>query len=276
LVDIQIHSPLELPARLQSEILSKFGVKAHVVPVPDQVSDVDRLNRVALSTARILGQFFDSNMSMGIAWGSTVSAISRHLVPKQTHNSHIVQLNGAGNTRTTGLGYASEILRRFGESYGAHVQQFPVPAFFDDPGTKTAMWRERSTQRLLELQANMDVVLFGIGSPFAEIPSHVYSGGYLESADYDELGQDGVVGDVATVFYRSDGSTDEIALNARGTGPDFSVLRRIPRRICVVSGRSMVSSLLGALRAGLVTDLILDEGTARLLLESADSAPTRE
>lgn len=268
LVDIRIHSPLELPARVESDILERFGVKAHVVPVPDQISDVDRLNRVALSAARILGQFFDSNMAMGIAWGSTVSAISRHLIPKQTHNAHIVQLNGAGNTRTTGIGYASEILRRFGESYGAHVQQFPVPAFFDDPATKVAMWRERSTQRLLEQQSQMDVALFGLGSPFAEIPSHVYSGGYLDASDYDQLGRDGVVGDVATVFFRADGSTDGVALNERATGPSFDVLRRTPRRICVVSGLSKVPSLHGALAAGIVTDLIVDEGTARALLET--------
>ncbi|GAB3119906.1 sugar-binding transcriptional regulator [Glaciibacter psychrotolerans] len=269
LVDIQIRSPLDIPARLEGDILARFGVQAHVVPVPDQVSDVDRLNRVGLSAARILGQFFDSNMSMGIAWGSTVRAISLHLLPKQTHNSQIVQLNGAGNTRTTGLAYASEILRRFGEAYEAHVQQFPVPAFFDDPDTKTAMWRERSTQRLLELQSRMDVVLFGLGSPFSEIPSHVYSGGYLDAADYDQLAREGAVGDVATVFFRGDGSTDGVTVNARSTGPAFEVLRRTPRRICVASGAAKVSSLQGALAAGLVTDLILDEGTARALLQAA-------
>ena len=126
---------------------------AHVIPVPDHASDVDRLDRVALSAARILGQFVDSNQTIGVAWGSTMSAMSRHLVPKATHNTEIVQLNGAGNVRTTGILYASELLRRFGDAFGARVQQFPVPAFFDDPATKQAFWRERSTRRLLDLQA---------------------------------------------------------------------------------------------------------------------------
>ncbi len=266
LVDIQIRSPLDAPSRLEQEIQARYGVTAHVVPVSDRANDVDRLERVALSVARILGQYFDSNMIMGIAWGSTMSAISRHITPKATHNSQIVQLNGAGNMSTTGLGYASEILGRFGNAFGAHVQQFPVPAFFDDPVTRQALWRERSMARLIEMQGRMDVALFGLGSPFSEVPSHVYAGGYLDPDDFDALSRDGVVGDVATVFFRADGSTGGIPLNARGTGPDFAVLRKTPRRICVVSGSSKLPSLRGALCADLITDLFLDEGTARALV----------
>ena len=268
LVEITIHSPLDSPSQLEQDLLGLHAVTAHVVPMPDHVTDVDRLERVALSAARILGRFVDSNQVIGIAWGSTMGAVSRHLVPKPTHNTEIVQLNGAGNVRTTGIVYASEILRRFGDAFGAHVQQFPVPAFFDDPATKEAFWRERSTRRLLAMQARMDVAVFGLGSPFAEVPSHVYQGGYLERADYSSLSRDGVVGDVATVFYRADGSTDGIALNARATGPDFRILRRAPRRVCVVSGPAKLASLRGALAADLITDLIVDETTARELVES--------
>ena len=269
LVDIQIRSPLDAPSRLELLIQERFHITAHVVPVPDHATDVDRLERVALSVARILGQFFDSNMVMGIAWGSTMNAISRHVTPKQTHGSQIIQLNGAGNMRTTGLSYASEILGRFGYAFGAHVHQFPVPAFFDSPATKQALWRERSVSRLLEMQARMDVALFGLGSPFSEVPSHVYAGGYLEEADYTSLSRAGVVGDVATIFYRADGSTDGILLNARGTGPDFGVLRKTPRRLCVVSGTAKLASLRGALKAGLITDLFVDESTARALVAAA-------
>jgi len=152
------------------------------------------------------------------------------------------------------------------------VQQFPVPAFFDDPRTREAMWRERGVQRVLGIQARMDIALFGLGSPFAEVPSQVYTGGYLDEDDYRSLEEDGAVGDVATVFYRADGSHREIRMNARGTGPDFARLRRVARRIAVVSGQQKLESLRGALAAGLVTDLILDEDLARRLAEEPSAA----
>jgi len=268
LVEIQIKSPLDQATRSAQALHDRFGVVAHVVPVPDQISDVDRLERVALSAARTITPYVDSNMVIGVAWGATLSAVSRSLVPRATHNSVVVQLNGAANTRTTGIEYASEILRRFGAAYSAAVQQFPVPAFFDDPATKRALWRESSTKRVLELQASMDLVVFGVGSRDARVPSHVWSGGYLEKSDQVSLDRDGVVGDVATVFYREDGSSTDIAMNARGTGPDLETIRRAPRRVCVVAGEAKVAGVRGALAAGLATDLILDEGTARALLAS--------
>ncbi|AZC15137.1 sugar-binding domain-containing protein [Microbacterium sp. ABRD28] len=263
LVEIVIHSPLEGPSRLAADIRDRFGVTAHIVPVPDRASDVERLDRVALSAARTLASWVDSNQSVGIAWGSTIGAVSRHLPRRVTHNTEVVQLNGAGNMRTTGIMYASELLSRFGDAFGAQVHQFPVPAFFDDPATKRAFWRERSIRRVLEMQASLDLAVFGVGSPFAEVPSHVYQGGYLDAEDYRALSREHVVGDVATVFYRADGSSDGIPLNERATGPDFSVLRRAPRRVGIVAGRAKVPSLRGALRAGLITDVILDESTAR-------------
>jgi len=270
LVEITIHSPTDRASRLQKAIRHSYDVAAHIVPVPDHTSDVDRLERVSLSAARMLDGFIDSTMTVGIAWGSTLTAISRHLIPHQLHDVEFVQLNGAGNLETTGIVYASEILRRFAETYSAVSQQFPVPAFFDDPATKVALWKERSTKRVLDIQRRMDVAVFGLGSPFAVVPSHVYIGGYLEKADYESLEREGVVGDVATVFYRADGSWRDIPINARATGPDFDQLRRVPRRIAIVAGVSKLASLRGALAAGLITDLILDEGTARALMRDRE------
>ncbi|MGO2658651.1 sugar-binding transcriptional regulator [Mycetocola reblochoni] len=266
LVHISIHSPLEEPRQLESELRSRFGLSANVVPMPDRINAVDRLDRVARTAARVLTSYVDSNMRLGIAWGSTVTAISRHLSPRTTHNSMVVQLNGAANPSTTGLLYASEILQRFASAYSMTVQQFPVPALFDDPDTRTALWAERSIQRVLTLQTRLDVALFGLGSPFASVPSHVYSGGYLDAKDYDSMVADGVVGDVATVFYREDGTDDGIALNARSSGPPLETVRAISRRVCVIAGQGKLPALRGAIRAGLVTNLIIDAPTARELI----------
>lgn len=269
LVEITVSSPLDHGAALERRILEGFGVTAHVVPMPDAISDIDRLDRVAMTAARLLSSWMNSNMTLGVAWGSTVSAVSRHVVRKDTHNSVIVQMNGAGNTQTTGIDYSSEIMQRFGAAYGAQIQQFAVPAFFDDPAVKVGLWKERSVHRVLSIQARMDMALFGLGSPFAEVPSHVYIGGYLDAADYESLSADKAVGDVATVFFRRDGSSKDIAVNARATGPDLARLRRVPRRVCVVSGVQKLASLRGALAASLITDLVLDESLATRLLDPA-------
>jgi len=268
LVEIQIHSPVDRGTQLERDIRSLFPIDAHVVPIAGNLSDVERLERVAMTAARLLPRFIESNSIIGIAWGSTLGAVSRHLTAKETHDSVIVQMNGAGNVQSTGIEYASEILERFGRAYSASIQQFPVPAFFDDPGTREAFWRERSTRRVLDLVARMDVAVFGLGSPFAEVPSRVYIGGYLGRSDYKSLSEDHAVGDVATVFYRADGSWRDIRLNARATGPGFDRLVKVARRVCIASGIQKLASLRGAIAAGLITDLVVDEQLARALVES--------
>ncbi|WP_218951975.1 sugar-binding transcriptional regulator [Amycolatopsis anabasis] len=266
LIEFRLHLPDEHVPNLEQRIHAEFGVTAHVVPVPDTASELDRLDRTAMVAARVLNGLFGSDMVLAIAWGTTIEAVSRHLVPKATHHARIVQLNGAGNTRATGLGYASEILSRFGRNYGAHVEQFPVPAFFDYADTKRALWRERSVRRILDLQHGADVALFGIGADAGDVPSHVYRAGYLDAAALRALREEGVAGDIATVFFRADGSHDGIELNERASGPDLSVLRRVRSRICVVAGEHKLPGLRAALRGGLLSDLVVDDGTAAKLL----------
>lgn len=268
IVDIKVLTPHRHVGELERRLREQFRIQAHIVPVPEATTDVERLERVAMNAARLFSGFVESNMVVGVAWGSTLSAVSKHLPAHSTRNTTIVQMNGAGNTHSTGIEYSSEILQRFGRAYDARVQQFTVPAFFDDPATRTALWKERSIRRLLDLQARMDVAVFGVGSPFAEVPSRVYIGGYLGPADYASLKDDRAVGDVATVFFRTDGSSNSIALNARSSGPRLQTLRRVPRRVCVASGIQKLASVKGALAGGLVTDLVVDESLARRLIDA--------
>ncbi|MCD6425131.1 MAG: hypothetical protein J7L35_06460 [Anaerolineales bacterium] len=268
LVDIRINDPTEEPNQLASLIQERFGIsRVHVVPVSALSGEGEWLQRVANYTASYLNTRFDSNMTLGIAWGTTLTAISTHLLRKTTHNAQIVQLNGAGNTQSTGIEYASQIIMRFVENYQARAHLFPVPTFFDFPETKQALWREGSIRRILDLQKRSDLLLYSIGSVNAGVPSHVYSGGYLSKTDYRELESQQIAGDIATVFFREDGSWADIPINQRCSGPDLDLFQRT-HGVCVVSGLAKIRGLYGALQGKMMSELILDEPTARAFVGS--------
>jgi len=273
LVEVTLRPASSRAPGLGQTISTMFGIATYVVPVPDSAEHLDRLDQVATTAAKLLASWFDSDMVMGIAWGTTLAAVSRHLAHKPTRGSAVVQLNGAANNRASGTEYASDLISSFGSAFDAAVNHFPVPAFFDFPETKAAMWRERSVRRVLDVQRRADIALFSVGAVSGAVPSHVYSAGYLDEDDIRTLHAEGVVGDVCTVFLRADGSYRDIALNARATGPTPEELHRVPRRICVVAGDNKVVPLLAALRSGVVTDLVVDEVTASRLLSIA---PSRE
>lgn len=256
-------------ATLGHRLAATFGIRAHVVPVRQSSSEVQRLDQVASVAANLLGQWFTAGMVLGVAWGTTVSAIASHLRHSPVPGTAVVQLNGAANTYASGVSYASDLIGAIASAFDATSFHFPVPAFFDHPETKTLMWRERSVQRVLEVQRRVDLAIFGVGAVTAEVPSHVYSAGYLRDEEMAALTADGVIGDVCTVFHREDGSYSDVAINQRATGPTPRELRRIARRLCVVVGERKIPALLGALRARVATDLVIDEQTAAGLLDRA-------
>lgn len=266
LVNIQIYDPSDEPQLLEQQIFEKYHLaQVHVVPVPEIAGEAEWLNRTAQFAAKHLNALFGSNMILGLAWGTTLSAISTRLLPKPTHDSQIVQLNGAGSTQSLGIEYASEIMMRFAENYGARAHLFPVPAFFDYAETRNALWQERSIKRILDLQNKADLLVYSIGAPNAVIPSHVYSGGYLDKDDYAQLERFNVIGDIATYFFKEDGRYSGIPINDRASGPNLGLFRR-KYGICVVSGLAKIPGLNAALKGSFMKELIVDEPTARALL----------
>ncbi|MGD7732404.1 sugar-binding transcriptional regulator [Propionibacteriaceae bacterium G57] len=244
-----------------------FGLNVTVVQVRDTASELHRLNQVARIAAQVLSESVHDDMTVGVAWGTTMAAIVEHLTPRPLHGVRVVQLNGGANSSSTGIPYVGAIVGAIAQSWSATPLLFPVPAFFDFAETKRAMWRERSVQAVLAVQRQVDVAIFGVGSLTAALPSHVYSQGYLDEDDMAEIARDRVIGDVCTVLLRSDGSWRDVALNSRATGPNPTELQAFSRRICVVAGTAKAGPLLAALRAKVATDLIVDDATARAVLD---------
>ena len=145
-------------------------------------------------------------MVLGIAWGTTLAAIGRRLTPKPTRNSAVVQLNGAANTRTSGIEYASDLITGSARRSTRRCT--------------TSRCRRSSTTRRPRPRCGVSAASSACstcndvqtsrcsasGAVTGGLPSHVYSAGYLEPADVDLLHREGVVGDVCTVFLRADGS----------------------------------------------------------------------
>lgn len=268
LVQIKVVDSRKKLTPLEETLRERFDlVRVHIVAAPEYLGEVSWLERVSRYTAHYLNVTLRPKQTLGVAWGTTISEISLHLVPKSIPGLRIVQLNGSANTSFADNRYAAAILQAYAANYQASIQLFPVPSFFDYAETKAAMWRERSIRAVLEMQEKADVLLYSIGSVEAGVPSRVYSGDFLESSDMDQIRTENIVGDIATVFFRPDGSWEDIPLNHRASGPPLGLYRYAPRRICVVSGRSKIPALHSALRAGYMNELIIDEPSARLLAD---------
>ena len=285
-----------------------FGVRTHIVPVREGTTEIHRLQQVASVAAARMVDLIEAlaeqgesrgtdklgpagsddetprgpdgagqdagagGLVVGVAWGTTMSEVSAALPSRPVPGLTVVQLNGASDPMREGPS-AGEVLSRMRLSLGARTISFPVPAFFDHVATREAMWSERSVKRVLSVVRRASLAVFGVGALDAlngALPSQVYEGGHLTARDQAVLRRQNVVGDVCTVLLRADGSWRDVALNARATGPTPAQLARIPRRLCVAAGTGKARALLAALRARTATDLVVDDATARAVLELAE------
>ena len=288
---------------LEGRMTQAFGVRTHIVPVREGTTEIHRLQEVASVAAAHTVDLIEAlaeqagnggpqvqdpagsggegpvqgrgsgGVVVGVAWGTTMSEVSAALPSRSVPGLTVVQLNGASDPVREGPS-AGELLSRMRLSLGARTISFPVPAFFDHVATREAMWSERSVKRVLAVTRRASLAVFGVGALDAlngALPSQVYEGGHLTARDQAVLRRQNVVGDVCTVLLRSDGSWRDVTLNARATGPTPAQLSRIPRRLCVAAGTGKARALLAALRARTATDLIVDDATARAVLELAEA-----
>ena len=296
---------------LEGRMAQVFGVRTHIVPVREGTTEIHRLQQVASVAAAHMVDLIEAlaepgrgrgvggsgrkgvkgglgapdgadgsgrdadagGVVVGVAWGTTMSEVSAALPSRSVPGLTVVQLNGASDPVREGPS-AGEVLSRMRLSLGARTISFPVPAFFDHVATREAMWSERSVKRVLSVARRASLAVFGVGALDTlngALPSQVYEGGHLTSRDQAVLRRQNVVGDVCTVLLRADGSWRDVALNARATGPTPAQLARIPRRLCVAAGTGKARALLAALRARTATDLVVDDATARAVLELAEA-----
>ncbi len=265
LVEFKVLDHRERQLELETRLEEEFGVDdVKVVPVHPDTDTAARQHAVASFTAHYLNSLMEPGTTLTLAWGATVSLLADRLIPKPLEDARVVQMNGSGNSGL-GITYAADIVAAFAANYAARAYLLPIPAYFDDPDTKAAMFRERAIARPRALAANADVALFSIGVPDAD--SYVYRAGYVERQELDSLQAQGVVGDIATVFFRADGSYGDIAMNGRSSGPDLGSLAGHRHSVCVVAGENKIPGVVGALRGGFLNTLVIDSPTGEALLK---------
>lgn len=272
LVEFRILDHSQMQLSLEQELEERFSIReVKVVPCHPDASTTEQLAAVTAFAANYLNSLVAASTNIAIAWGATTSQIAASLTPKPQPGINVVQLTGSGNNNGGhGITDAARIIAQFARNYHGNGHLLPIPAYFDDPATKDAMYRERVVKRARELASKADIVLFSIGTPDAN--SYIYRAGYVEDSELSSLRADGVVGDIATVFFRADGSYRDIGMNRRSTGPELASLGNHPYSICVVAGSNKLEALLGALRGRFMNTLVIDEGTARRLAGEADVA----
>ena len=260
IVKIVIRHPLARRTDLEEALQSAFGLKEVRVLERGALSYEMMLQRLGKLGARWVEAFVEEPMTVGISWGTGLSALIQALSPQKQIDIQVAQVIGAlGTSDPTIDGF--ELARKLARKFGGQYEILPAPLVVESEAIQKGLIQDRRVRRVLSRAEQMDLVLVGIGTLDPKRSSLVRSG-FLTMKQLNELETVGAVGDVCAIHFDIHGKIVDTPLTRRVVGIQYETLKRIPARLGISGGREKALSILGALRAGMVNVLITDDVAA--------------
>lgn len=250
---------------LEIELQSAFGVKEAIVIPTVGIDDPSLIiDSVAQAAATHLASLSPKPSLLAVSWGRTMAAVARALPKDWSPGLHVVLVNGS-TALTTTSSRNSAVAEEFAQSAGGRATLLPVPAIFGSRSTRIALEQDPIIERVLALAEEAPVACFGLGGLSHQ--SVLAASGYLGEVELVRLRRLNSVGDILGRFVDADGRIADQQLDDRTLGLRPEALKRKERTIGVAAGEDKHLIAAACLRAGYVTDLVTDEGTAQRILE---------
>jgi dihydroxyacetone kinase-like protein len=247
-------------ADLAVALCEKSGLAECYVLPEDEGELTDRLGRLG---ARVMEQGLTPDAVIGVAWGRTVLALSKALAPMQLPGVTVAQSTGSSMATYdfTPEFCTSNIATRL----SARCVNLLAPGVVSTPMMKQLLSREPMIDRHFALLRRCDVILFGV--TYLSGATLLQESGFMTEEDTHVYRDAGAVGFASGYFFDAAGKIVMTEFDDRHMVMPLDDFMAVPRRICVGGGPEKVEAIVGMLRAGIATSLVLDSQTAQTVLE---------
>lgn len=263
IVKITISPPRGLHIDLESRLEERFGLGVLRVVAVEQGTSPELLRRqLGEAAAGFLARTVHPGDTIGLAWGTTLSAMVQAMAPLATENVHVVQtLGGIGPPAAEA--YAAGLVRRLAHLLDAAPVIFPTPGVVATEAVRDVLRSDPHVEAAFRHFDNLDTVYVGIGS-LATNPV-LNDGHSFPPGVHAALIEGGAVGDIALRFFDAAGAPVRTELDDRILGISTEQLHQAPRVVAVAGGPEKVDAIFAALISGMVDVLITDLATAEEL-----------
>ena len=263
IVTINIHGYERDNIELEGKIEEKFGLK-EVIAVTDYGEKETAIRKVANVAAQYLDEIIQQGDVIGVSWGQTLAEVVAQMPFKKRQGCRVIQLLGAQNIDQL-VEESDEIARGIANRLDCPSHMLYAPVIVEHAETKKWLLKEKSIKASFEMMRRCNVAILGVGELTEE--STMCTRGHLTKEDIHTLNEQGFIGDISMNPIRADGSADNCPLSDRLLTADLECLKEIDNTVVVASGEKKADAILAALRTGCVNTLIVDETTARVIIE---------
>lgn len=243
--------------------LKDYAGLTEVIVVPEGAD----LDATQLSVGRAAADYLNSNLQdnevLGLAWGMSFKWMIPYLKPNKSKNITTIHLMGG---ITSGeIENPQQIVTAITREIGAHSVLKSVPVVVDNEKIREVLMSDSGVQEIFKRVTECTKALIGV-SDVSDNASLCRSGA-VDRNEMKEIREAGAVGNIIAWFIDIQGKVMNLPIHKRIMSPSPEVLKAIPQKILMASGRHKRDALIGALRGGFADILIIDEGLARELIE---------
>lgn len=267
LVKVRLDHPIGRCMDLAAALSERWNLAVAEV-VPSDPAAPDLLAGVAAAAAGLLEKVLRAAEPKVIALGTgralkaTVEALSRMDCPQHRIVSRL------GNMMADGQATPYNATVRMADRVGARHYPYPLPVLARDAAERAVLHAQGSVRHTLELCAQADLTLVGIGQIGPGAPLVV--DGFMSPEEAEALRQAGAAGEITAWVYDGNGRVMECPYNDRVASAPLPVARDPARpTVAVAVGEAKVQAIRAALDGRLVNGLVTSEATAERLLRGA-------
>jgi len=257
IVEIKIKEPFANNSILLNQIQNVFNISGGFV-IPSASSAYLTEKAIVNQCVQYLHDIMKDTKNLGLGWGYFMSKLVQAVVESEfpsTFEGSVSPLIGSATFPNKAY-HPSELVREFGEKTGLTPKFLFAPAFPMTEPERDLYVNTDNFRDVLDSWSELDTVILSIGT-FPSVPDHATALRFS-----DKLQKEGAVGKILSYFYDKEGriihGDDDFALQV-----PLEKLSRIKRVIAICPPEINAKAILGALKTGFITHIILTEDKAK-------------
>nr|WP_306800971.1 sugar-binding domain-containing protein [Melissococcus plutonius] len=259
LVTISIHSPFSRNYDLEKTLRNEFDLEIFILKDNQDLAKSD-LNFWHFAASHVQ-QLIKEAKIVSLSWGNTIYKTIDQFSPIIRENLTFTQFIGEFG-KYHSLAGSMRLVQKAADCYESNYLTLPAPLYIINDSTKLALTLEPVIAKTLETARHSDLLFTGISTPTAiESVAPWYDLKHLLFKDFDQA--------VGFLYGRPFDYYGNFltAKTDKTFGLSLTDTFNIPNRVGICNSKFKVRSIIGALRGGFFTHLIIDEKIALKILD---------
>ncbi|MGO2223282.1 MAG: sugar-binding transcriptional regulator [Leuconostoc falkenbergense] len=231
--------------------------------VQDDINNITTYEHLANFAATYVDEVLqDNNKIVGLTWGETIYTMIDSLKNRPLERVKFTQFLGE-NMKYNSTAGSMRMVERAAKKVSGEFLTLPAPLYILNDSVRNGLYSEPSLQNTIAVADNMDALITGVGTILSLDSIPIWKQNL--NAIFSTVNTQEIAGLIYGRPYDINGRFLNLEAD-KVLGLSIDQILKVPKRICLVRGKSKYKPVIGAIKGKLITDVIMTEGMAYKIL----------